>query len=91
MNSVTELLRMRKFSSIVVSGMVPRMCPTAIEIGPPLLTINTLPVWCWRTWSSALVTPFTVENGQLTPTMKIKRRVVLEAHAGIVDGLHGKG
>jgi long-chain acyl-CoA synthetase len=37
------------------------------------------------------VPPFTVENGQLTPTMKVKRRVVLEAHRDTVAGLHGRG
>jgi long-chain acyl-CoA synthetase len=37
------------------------------------------------------VPPFTVENGMLTPTMKVKRRVVLEAHAGVLEGLHGRG
>ena len=42
-NSVTELLRMRRFNSIVVSGVVPRTWPTAVEIGPPLETISTLP------------------------------------------------
>jgi long-chain acyl-CoA synthetase len=32
-----------------------------------------------------------VENGQLTPTLKVKRRVVLETHAAQVDALHQKG
>jgi hypothetical protein len=40
-NSVMELLRMRRFNSIVASGLVPRTWPTAVEIGPPLVTINT--------------------------------------------------
>lgn len=39
---------------------------------------------------TATVTPFTVENGMLTPTMKVKRRVVLDAHAAQVEALHGR-
>lgn len=33
--------------------------------------------------------PFTVEDGMLTPTMKIKRRAVLQAHAAALDRLYG--
>jgi long-chain acyl-CoA synthetase len=33
--------------------------------------------------------PFTVEDGTLTPTMKIKRRVVLQANAAALDRLYG--
>ena len=33
--------------------------------------------------------PFTVEDGMLTPTMKIKRRAVLQAHAAALDSLYG--
>jgi long-chain acyl-CoA synthetase len=36
---------------------------------------------------TATVAPFTVENGMLTPTMKVKRRVVLEAHTAQVEAL----
>ncbi len=38
----------------------------------------------------ALVDAFTVENGLLTPTQKIRRRAVLAAHAGVLDGLWGR-
>jgi len=39
-----------------------------------------------RRWT-ALPEPFTVENGTLTPTMKVRRRAVLERYAGVVNGL----
>ena len=39
-----------------------------------------------RKW--AKVEAFTVENGLLTPTMKVKRRVVLERHAATLAELH---
>jgi long-chain acyl-CoA synthetase len=40
---------------------------------------------------TATVPAFTVENGMLTPTMKVKRRVVLQEHAAQVEALHARG
>ena len=40
-----------------------------------------------RRWAQAPAA-FSVENGLLTPTMKVQRRVVLERHAGVVAGLY---
>jgi long-chain acyl-CoA synthetase len=44
-----------------------------------------------RIRASAAVEPFTVENGLLTPTMKVKRRLVLERHAAQVEALAKRG
>jgi long-chain acyl-CoA synthetase len=32
--------------------------------------------------------PFTIDNGQLTPTMKVRRHVVRQAYAEILEGLY---
>jgi long-chain acyl-CoA synthetase len=40
---------------------------------------------------TAAVPAFTVENGMLTPTMKVKRRAVLQHHAAQLEALYGKG
>ncbi|MEA2740422.1 MAG: long-chain acyl-CoA synthetase, partial [Acetobacteraceae bacterium] len=36
----------------------------------------------------ALVAPFTIENGLLTPSQKIRRMLVLRANARIIARLH---
>ncbi|MBV9248553.1 MAG: long-chain fatty acid--CoA ligase, partial [Acetobacteraceae bacterium] len=36
----------------------------------------------------AAVQPFTIENGLMTPTQKIRRRLVLRAHASTLERLH---
>ena len=41
-----------------------------------------------RVRRQALVSPFTIENGLLTPSHKIRRVLVLRANAHIVAGLH---
>ena len=37
----------------------------------------------------AVVEPFTVENGLLTPTQKIRRMLVIRAHTDVLMKLHG--
>jgi len=65
-------------------GMEPKVSDAVARVNAKLATIE-------RIRRTATVAPFTVENGQLTPTMKVKRRVVLQAHAEQVEALHGKG
>jgi long-subunit acyl-CoA synthetase (AMP-forming) len=38
-----------------------------------------------------LPTEFTVEGGELTPSLKLRRRVVYEKYAARIDGLYGEG
>jgi hypothetical protein len=36
----------------------------------------------------AVVAPFTIENGLLTPSQKIRRLLVIRANAQVLAGLH---
>ncbi len=48
---------------------------------------KTLPSYEMVKRHALLATPFTVESGELTPTLKVKRKVVLERHAELVNSL----
>ena len=69
---------------VPAEGMADQVQAAVARVNAKLASIE-------RIRKTALVTAFTVENGQLTPTMKIKRRVVLEAHAAEVAALYGRG
>ena len=36
-----------------------------------------------------LSTDFTIESGELTPTMKLKRTIVMQNHASVVQEIYG--
>ncbi|WP_270935673.1 AMP-dependent synthetase/ligase [Falsiroseomonas oryzae] len=75
-------------------GIVALLVPAdgmAAKAGEAVARVNAKLATIERIRKTATVPPFTVENGQLTPTMKVKRRAVLTAHAAVVDGLHAKG
>ncbi|MDP0398611.1 AMP-dependent synthetase/ligase [Tsukamurella strandjordii] len=60
------------------------------EIGSAVATANSLvsnaeQVKKWR----VLTTDFTIDGGELTPTLKVKRNVVMDKHAGEVDAIYG--
>ena len=69
---------------VPAEGMADQVQAAVARVNAKLASIE-------RIRKTAPVSPFTVENGQLTPTMKIKRRVVLEAHAAEVAGLYARG
>jgi long-chain acyl-CoA synthetase len=69
---------------VPADGMAPKVADAVGRVNARLAVIE-------RIRRTTTVPPFTVENGQLTPTMKVKRRVVLEAHAGEVQALFAKG
>lgn len=69
---------------VPADGMAEKVAEAVARVNARLSSIE-------RIRKTAPVAPFTVENGMLTPTMKVKRRVVLDAHAETVEALHGRG
>jgi len=68
--------------------LVPAEGQTEAALGAVVQRVNRRLAGVERIRHFVVVPPFTVENGQLTPTMKVKRRVVLQAHAEAVDRLY---
>jgi len=58
------------------------------KVGDAVTRVNRKLSTIERIRHTATVPPFTVENGMLTPTMKVKRRVVLETHGPMVEALY---
>ena len=56
---------------------------TGGNAGEPSLSVTE------RIRKHAVVEPFTVENGLLTPTQKIRRMLVIRAHTDVLMKLHG--
>lgn len=69
---------------VPADGMEAKVADAVGRVNAKLSTIE-------RIRRTAAVPPFTVENGMLTPTMKVKRRVVLAEHAAQLEALHGRG
>jgi long-chain acyl-CoA synthetase len=66
---------------VPADGMADRVHDAVARVNAKLSSIE-------RIRKMATVPAFTVENGMLTPTMKVKRRVVLETHAAEVEALY---
>ncbi len=66
---------------VPADGMEAKVGDAVARVNKKLSTIE-------RIRHTATVPAFTVENGMLTPTMKVKRRVVLDAHGAKVEALY---
>jgi long-chain acyl-CoA synthetase len=69
---------------VPAEGMQARLAAALDRVNRKLSTIE-------RIRATAVVAPFTVENGLLTPTLKVKRRVVLQQHATLLESLGQRG
>ena len=69
---------------VPADGMAAKVPEAVARVNAKLATIE-------RIRRTATVPAFSVENGQLTPTLKVKRRVVLDTHVAQVEALHQKG
>ncbi len=52
-------------------------------VNAELATFEQIKRWAW------LPGPLTVEDGVLTPTMKLKRKPIAAAHADLIEGMYG--
>ncbi|UPG71147.1 AMP-binding protein [Roseomonas gilardii subsp. gilardii] len=58
------------------------------RVGPAVDRVNRRLSGIERIRRWRVVEPFTVENGLMTPTMKVRRRIVLQQHAPLVEALY---
>ncbi|HEY3846655.1 MAG TPA: AMP-binding protein, partial [Acetobacteraceae bacterium] len=68
--------------------VVPAEGHDAVGVALALTRVNMRLSVTERIRKHAVVEPFTLENGLLTPTQKIRRLLVLRAHADVVAALH---
>jgi long-chain acyl-CoA synthetase len=68
--------------------VVPADGHDAIGVALAVSRINTRLSVTERIRKHEVVSPFTVENGLLTPTQKIRRLLVIRAHADVLARLH---
>jgi long-chain acyl-CoA synthetase len=69
--------------------VVPADGHDAITVALAVARVNTRLSVTERIRKHEAVAPFTVENGLLTPTQKIRRLLVMQAHADVLARLHG--
>ena len=67
---------------VPAEGMKDKVADAVRRVNGKLSTIE-------RIRHFAATEPFTIENGLLTPTMKVKRRAAIEARQGEVEGMYG--
>lgn len=69
---------------VPAEGMAEKVDGAVARVNARLSTVERI-----RRWSVA--EPFTIENGLLTPTMKVKRRVALNQYAAAIEALYRRG
>ena len=67
---------------VPAEGMAEKVADAVRRVNARLPTIERI-----RHWS--VTEPFTIENGLLTPTMKVKRRAAIEARQDAIEGFWG--
>jgi long-chain acyl-CoA synthetase len=67
---------------VPAEGMAAQLGEAVKRVNARLSTIERIRHW------RALESPFSVENGLLTPTMKVRRRAVLDQYRGAVQALY---
>ena len=71
----------------LVALLVPEQGFDAVAVANAVATVNMRLSVTERLRRHAVVPPFTIDNGQLTATQKVRRHIVREAHAEALRGL----